>query len=369
MNMRQSRPSHSRLTPDEGLESEHLLFPEEADLPAGRHAFHKEALMTFIQQDARSATAASAAPPAAAPVRRKLLRPLFVVPVAACSLALVAAGVLTFTAGGDGRDAVAGPALTATVGAGTSAGVPQLLDRISLASAKSPQVEVRAGQYVYVESKVATTYEKTVGDKTTLASDGIHRRQVWKSTDGTEGWLIDPAVSPPGGEKLDRTNEKGESEPARLNAPTYDYLATLPTDPDTLLAKIYKETEGMGNSPDQQAFTTIGDLLHESLPPAELNTALYKAASRIPGVVHVEEATDAIGRRGVAVARLDETSGARTEWIFDAKTFTYLGERTIQVRPDGGESGLIKPGTVLYTEAVTLRRVVDELKETSSSGA
>ncbi|MGN9792410.1 CU044_5270 family protein [Streptomyces sp. OZ13] len=368
--MRQSRPSHSRLTPDEWLESEQLLSPEEADLPAGRHAFHKEALMAFIQQDARSTTAASAAPPSAAPVRRRLLRPLIVLPVAACSLALVAAGVLTFTAGGEAGDgSAAGPALTATVGAGTSAGVPQLLDRISLASAESPQVEVRAGQYVYVESKVATTYEKTVGDKTTLASDGIHRRQVWNSTDGTKGWLIDPAVSPPGGEKLDRTNEKGESEPARLNAPTYDYLATLPTDPDTLLAKIYKETKGMGNSPDQQAFTTIGDLLHESLPPAELNTALYKAAAKIPGVVHVEDAADAIGRRGVAVARLDETSGARTEWIFDAKTFTYLGERTIQVRPDGGDSGLIKPGTVIYTEAVTLRQVVDELKETPSSGA
>ncbi|WP_448320259.1 CU044_5270 family protein, partial [Streptomyces sp. CO7] len=296
------------------------------------------------------------------------LRPLFVLPAAACSLALLATGVLTLGSG-DTDESVAGPPLTTAVGTGTSSGVPQLLDRISLAANESPQAKVAAGQYVYIESRVGTTYEKTVGDRTTLASDGIHRRQVWNSTDGAEGWLIDPAVTPSGGEKLDRTNEKGTQEPAYLNAPTYDYLATLPTDPDALLEKIYKETKGMGNSPDQQAFTTIGDLLHESLPPAQLNTALYKAAADIPGVVQVKDAIDAAGRHGIAVARLDETSGTRTEWVFDPDTYTYLGERTVQVRPHGGDSGLIKPGTVLYTQAVIVRQAVDALKEVPSSGA
>ncbi|MET9596083.1 CU044_5270 family protein [Streptomyces sp. NPDC006516] len=364
--MRPSRSGNSRPAPDEWHESEHLLSLEEADFPAGRHAFHKEELMTFIQQDTQDAPAV---PPTTVPARRRVLRPLFVLPAAACSLALLAAGVLTLTGSGDtGSQTVAGPPLTATVGTGTSSGVPQLLDRISLAATKTPQVKVGAGQYVYVESKVGTTYEKTVDDKTTLASDGIHRRQVWNSTDGTEGWLIDPAVTSSSGEKLDRANEKGTSEPAYLNAPTYDYLATLPTDPDILLKKIYKETKGKGNNPDQEAFTTIGDLLNESLPPAGLNAALFKAAADIPGVVQVKDAVDAVGRHGIAVARLDETSGARTEWVFDPATYTYLGERTIQVRPNGGDAGLIKPGTVLYTEAVIVRQAVDALKEVPSSG-
>ncbi|WP_299537315.1 CU044_5270 family protein [uncultured Streptomyces sp.] len=364
--MRRPRPSDPRRTPDERHEGEQLLFLGEADLPADRHAFHREELMAFIQQETKDASATAPVSPVA-PVRRRLVRPLFVLPAAACSLAVLAAGALTLTGSG-GREAVAGPPLTATVGTGTGSGVPQLLDRISLAANKAPQVKVGAGQYLYVESKVGTTYEKTVDDKTSLASDGIHRRQVWKSTDGTRGWLIDPAVSPPDGEKLDRINEKGASEPAYLNAPTHDYLKTLPTDPAVLLKKIYKETKGKGNNPDQQAFTTIGDLLHESLPPAELNTALFKAAAKIPGVLQVKDATDAAGRHGIAVARLDETSGARTEWVFDPKTFTYLGERTIQVRPQGGDSGLITPGTVLYTEAVIVRQAVDTLKEIPSSG-
>ncbi|MEV4947897.1 CU044_5270 family protein [Streptomyces sp. NPDC053755] len=363
--MRQPRSSDSRRTPDEGHEGEHLLSFEEADLPADRHAFHKEELMTFIQQDTR---AEATTPTPAAPVRRRLLRPLVILPAVACTLAVLAAGAVTLTGSDTGKETVAGPPLTTTVGTGTSAGLPQLLDQISLASAKKPPAKVNPGQYIYIESRVGNTYEKTVGDKTTLASDGIHRRQIWNSTDGTEGWLIDPAVSPPGGEKLDRTNEKGTSEPPSLNAPTYDYLATLPTDPGALLAKIYEETAGMGNSPDQQAFTTIGDMLGETLPPAELNTALFKAAAKIPGVVQVDDAVDAIGRRGIAVARLDETSGARTEWVFDPETYTYLGERTVQIRPNGGDSGLITPGTVIYTEAITLRRAVDVLKEVPSSG-
>ena len=120
-----------------------------------------------------------------------------------------------------------------------------------------------------------------------------------------------------------------------LNAPSYEYLAALTTDPDALLAKIYQETKGHGRSPDQEAFTTIGDLLGGSYPPAALTAALYKAAAKIPGVVTVDDAVDdavdAAGRHGVAVARLDETSGQRTEWIFDQKALTFLGERTVQV--------------------------------------
>ncbi|GAA3005081.1 hypothetical protein HEB29_004520 [Streptomyces fulvorobeus] len=326
--------------------------------------------MTFIQQDTQTAAdAPTPAHPAPARARRMFLRPLIALPVAACSLALIGTGLLTLTGNSSSTSGgeVAGPPLTATVGTGTSSGVPRLLDQISHAAAGGPRVTLRPGQYLYVESKVGSTYEKTVDDKTTLVGTGVHRRQIWNSADGTKGWLIDPAVFPEGGGTVDRVNEKGEPEPPSLNGPSHDYLATLPTDPDALLKKIYKETEGMGNSPDQQAFTTIGDMLGESLPPAALNTALFEAAGKIPGVVQVKDAVDAIGRPGVAVARLDETTGARTEWVFDARTYTYLGERTIQVRPNGGDSGLIKPGTILHTQAITVRQAVDHMKEVPSS--
>jgi hypothetical protein len=154
---------------------------------------------------------------------------------------------------------------------------------------------------------------------------------------------------------------KAQSPGSSLNGASYDYLATLTTDPDKLLAKIFKETKGQGNSPDQEAFTTIGDLLIESYPPAALNAALYKAAAKIPGVFLVPDAVDATGRHGVAVARLDETSGQRTEWISDKKTSVFLGERTVQVRAVPGLA--TKPGTVVYTSAIIARTVVDHMKQ------
>ncbi|GGV81048.1 hypothetical protein GCM10015535_20200 [Streptomyces gelaticus] len=68
---------------------------------------------------------------------------------------------------------------------------------------------------------------------------------------------------------------------------------------------------------------------------------------------------DAAGRHGVAVARLDETSGERMEWIFDRKTHVFLGERSVQVR----EGGAFERGTVTSTSAIMKRAVVDDIKQ------
>jgi hypothetical protein len=76
----------------------------------------------------------------------------------------------------------------------------------------------------------------------------------------------------------------------------------------------------------------------------------------------VDDAVDAAGRHGVAVARLEETSGRRTEWIFDRKTHVLLGERSVQVAPD--PEGFMRPGTVVHTDAVMIRAVVDGIKQT-----
>ncbi|WP_445402427.1 CU044_5270 family protein [Streptomyces sp. LE64] len=359
MNANTSRPH-----PD-GADGHASLFSGTTrDLPTGRHEFHKERLMAQIhdpQQDERTATAP-------APRRRPWLpRPSVALPLVAATVAGVVVLALVQGDGGGVRDSrlATGPALTTPVGAATTEGVPQLLERISTAAGKATHPAVEDGQFVYVESEVANTFVRHVNGRTELASYGLHRRQIWKSADGTEGWLIDPAVNDgPEGETLSLPDEKGDTPKAYLNAPSHEYLAELTTDPDELLAKIYEETEGMGTSPDQQAFATIGDLLAESYPPAELSAALFKTAAKIPGVVVVDEAVDAAGRKGVAVARLDETGGHREEWIFDRKTHAYLGSRTVQVLPGTGEDALLKPGMVLYTSAILTRAVVDGMRQT-----
>ncbi|MFD4316981.1 CU044_5270 family protein [Streptomyces sp. NPDC058548] len=329
---------------------------EEHDLPQGRHQFHKERLMSQIHDDRR--TAAARTP------RNPFLRKAILLPAATALAGALAVGVLVLTPGGnDNRgDRATGPALTTTIGAVDTKGAPLLLDRISLAAAGAEAPSSRAGQYIYIETRYANTHVKTVGDKSSLVSDPLHTRQSWRSPDGLKGWLIEPGNTGPEGITLEGRDEQGNVPKPHLGAPSHDYLASLPTDPDALLRKIYKETEGQGNGKDQQAFTTIGDLLVESWPSPKLTAALYRAAAKIPGVVMVDSATDAAGRKGVAVARLDEASGQRTEWIFDSRTFTFLGERTVQVKGDGGEGGLIKPGTVVFTHAIMVRAFVDDIK-------
>ncbi|MFJ9704452.1 CU044_5270 family protein [Streptomyces sp. NPDC101234] len=359
----------SRNHPAEEDGSAELLSATARDLPPGRHQFHKERLMAQIH-DLQQAEHTAAAPAQERP-RRRFLRPAITLPLTAATLAAAVVAVTAVALSGDGngvRDS--GPALTTTVGAASAKGVPQLLDQISLAAARSSssRPDVQPGQYIYIKSETADSYVSNTDSGTSLAGHPLHTRQTWMSPDGTKGWLIDPASDDnPAGETLSLPDERGNTPKPTLNGPSYDYLTKLTTDPDKLLTKIYAETKGQGNSPDQEAFTTIGDLLVESYPPAELYPALFKAAEKIPGVVVVDDATDAAGRHGVAVARLDETSGERDEWIFDKKTHVFLGVRTVQVRKDSEDGGLIPPGTILFTNAVIERTVVDGIRQTPSA--
>ncbi|MFG2424152.1 CU044_5270 family protein [Streptomyces sp. NPDC048448] len=356
------KATRSRQTPAEWEESAPLLPQTARDLPTGRHQFHKERLMAHIQRAESTTTTAPARPKTRG---LRLPRPAFVLPVLALAVAgTVVAGTVLNGGGSRSGGVATGPALTTLVGATTTKGLPQLLDQASTAAGRETHPTVKPGQYVYIESKTANTFVRTVDNKSSLASYALHQRQIWQSPDGTKGWLIDPTVNRDSkGETLSLPDEQGNTPKAGVGHPSYDFLARLTTDPDKLLKLIYKETKGQGNTPDQQAFTTIGDLLTESYPPAELYSALFKAAAKIPGVVLVNDAQDAVGRSGVAVARLDETSGARAEWIFDKKTHVFLGDRTVQVKKVFEYGVAVKPGTVRYTSAITKRTIVDGMKQ------
>ncbi|WP_055586226.1 CU044_5270 family protein [Peterkaempfera griseoplana] len=364
------KANQSRQSPAGWEESAALLPQAGRDLPVGRHQFHKERLMAHIHQDIqREEPLAATGPGRPKNQGFRLPRLAIALPVAA-ALAVVGAVVAGSALSGTAGSEVAGPALTTQIGTPTTKGAAHLLEQISLVAAEGSRPTMKPGQYVYIESQAAATYVRDVDDKSSLAGQPLHKRQTWRSADGAKGWLIDPAVNKsPEGETLSLPDEHGHPYKASLNGPSYDYLATLPTDPDQLLQLIYKQTKGMGNSPDQEAFTTIGDLLTESYPPVELYSALFKAAAKIPGVVVVDRAQDAIGRTGVAVARLDETSGERQEWIFDKKTHVFLGERSVQVK-EVIQSGVTeKPGTVWFTSAVTRRAIVDRIKQTPGGSA
>ncbi|MDX3760042.1 CU044_5270 family protein [Streptomyces mirabilis] len=327
-----------------------LPAPGDPHLSLDRHLLLEEHLMNEIQRTAPA--------PAPAPARRPARRVLLIgVPVTAAALA----GAFAFTAltnsGGNGTVAATPPPVEAPVvriEPGSTAQLASTVEHIAAAASASETPEPGPGQYIYIKSKVSyLSVSHTDADESKTLVEPLHIREVWNSPDGKQGWLDEPGYQPKGGVTLNTDVESS------LGGPSYDYLKTLPTDPDALLKKIYKETKGQGNSPDQQAFTTVGDLLNEELAPAKLNAALYRAAAKIPGVVVVEHAKDAAGREGIALAHVDQKSGDRTEWIFDPKTYAYLGSRAVQVKQADG----IKPGTVINWTAVLERAVVDAQKQ------
>jgi hypothetical protein len=173
--------------------------------------------------------------------------------------------------------------------------------------------------------------DQALGGSTTAAWQGLLRE------DGQDTSLAPTALGdgpPP------RCPQRGG-----VNDPSYRFLQSLPTDPRALLSLIYQQMQGQQPQP-QEAFTTIGDMLHEAIAPPQVSAALYRAAALIPGVTVVPDATNALSRHGVAVAF--QAQGVRMEWIFDRQTFQYIGEDDINVA-DGstnGESAILQQAFV-----------------------
>ncbi|MFD5159175.1 CU044_5270 family protein [Streptomyces hawaiiensis] len=256
--------------------------------------------------------------------------------------------VLTLNFGSPGAPPNVPPASAASV---------ELLERAALAAATTPQTKVRAGQYSYL---------RTVGHTSVLSETKSGEMQLLRESEAMEQW-----TSVDGRERT--LQRKGGNDnllpgtPGRgsLNAPTYDFLAALPTDPDVLLKQIRddaQENHGAGSDsttgPDQEAFVTIGDLLRNGATPPDTTASLYRAAALIPGVDVVPDAVDAAGRKGIAVARTHD--GERTEWIFDKSTARLLGERTVLVE----DNAWGKAGTVVTSVAVVNSGIVDEAGQT-----
>ncbi|MFE7131202.1 CU044_5270 family protein [Streptomyces sp. NPDC057638] len=301
------------------------LTPPEWELPPGRHEALRGHLLAEIRQ---SATATGTAP---APVR---IRPRWTRPVLTAAVAAVAAVVTLTVLPPDSESApAASPEAVALLeGAALAAQGQRLPDGI------------RDDQFVYIRSQLGYTSAK--GDE--VKRDPIHPREVWLSIDGTRQGLLHEPQGP-------GTLPLGPEKPGLPTSTHYRNLQKLPTEPKEMLRWLVKNRQG-DNSKDQQTFITVGDLAHESLLPPDVAAALFRAAAMIPGVKLVETSTDAAGRKGIAVARVDD--GVRQELIFDRQTKRYLGER--QVAVEDLENGQ-KKGTVTGESAVLERTVVDAL--------
>jgi len=287
-----------------------LPAPAERDLPAGRQHTLKEHLISELRLAADAAAGRSA-------TRRRRMTAIAIAATGAAALAAALALALL-------------PANTS----GASPAAVRLLAKIATTAARQPAPPVRDSQFWYIKSWVAyQVCNGGSGNNCVLVKP--HERQIWQSVSNqcVTGLLREYGQDTP---LKFTTNYLHCPYRGGVHDPTYRFLQSLPTDPHALLSLIEQQMQGQQPRPEQ-AFTTIGDLLHEAIAPPRVSAALYRAAALIPGVAVVADATDAIGRHGVAVAMTYQ--GVRSEWIFSRRTLIYLGERDIKIA-DGSTTGM-----------------------------
>jgi hypothetical protein len=106
-------------------------------------------------------------------------------------------------------------------------------------------------------------------------------------------------------------------------------------------------------------FTEIGDLLREDPIPATVRAALYLVAARIPRIQLLGLTHDGIGRPALAVSLNDTLYGTRSELLFDPRTASLLGERSVVVKPPPGYN--VKPGTVQEAATYVTSGIVERI--------
>lgn len=263
--------------------------------------------------------------------------------VAACLVAVLALAL----AGQHDRPAPA-PTARAVVAAPAAVAV---LHQASTAALAAPAPVVAGDQFVYVRSEVISN-DGRFGEGVELGRP--HEREIWLAQEPGAGT---------GAQSIIR--EFGQDWPISndlpvqpgLRRPTYAWLVTLPTDPDRLLDELESEVVVPDRQQrDQAVFNQIGELVRESVLPPDTAAALYDAVARIPGVTVDARATDAIGRRGVGVTRVDTAYGMSSTWVFDPSTHELLGTREYLAGPGGAQ--------VLFNATAVLERaVVDDAGE------
>ncbi|MBC6468554.1 CU044_5270 family protein [Actinomadura alba] len=236
-------------------------------------------------------------------------------------------------------------------------------------AARHPELHPRPGQYLVYESRTMNPVESnTASGHSRYLARG--KRTVWYPVAGTSvdgfiagetlpskpypGWPLPPeAKQPPartGPEKLADFDQR-----AGFLRTDYAYLSRLPADTAGMRRHLFTRLEHSTN-PYTEAWSRVAGMLREAYLPAAQRAALFRAAATIPGVVSVPVSTDAAGRKGVAAALVVRELGIREEYIFDPKTYQYLGERSVVIDAARAKAPV---GSVLTSSALLRVSVAD----------
>ncbi|HKS99838.1 MAG TPA: hypothetical protein VJT31_09940 [Rugosimonospora sp.] len=149
-----------------------------------------------------------------------------------------------------------------------------------------------------------------------------------------------------------------------LAHPTPAYLASLPTDPATLLTVIRKRLPaGKPGTDTQQVFLAVATLVTraDALLSPELRAGLCRALATLPGITRQPGAADLAGRTGVAISRTD--GGVRVDLILDPASSRVIGVRQVIVDP--AKDGATVPAGTVQWWSTTNQKVVGSAGATS----
>ncbi|MBO2453446.1 CU044_5270 family protein [Actinomadura barringtoniae] len=249
----------------------------------------------------------------------------------------------------------------------TPANAAELLDQAATAAEHGKAINPLPHQFVYQET---TALE--VSFNSDVSWFRKVRYQQWQRADGS----IAPyrrktllGLLPLPGKKLPALARQTEhlstnaqflpctAKPAEPNAP-YALHSKLPTDPARLRNALTAGVDAGQRaelSLDQAVWTNLTALASVPTPP-KVQAALFKLARQIKGASLTGPTTDIAGRRGLAVT-YNARPGEREDLIFDAKTYRFLGTRSVTT----DASKTMPRGTTTADLAVTKTAVVDNL--------
>ncbi|MFB4315048.1 CU044_5270 family protein [Actinomadura sp. 21ATH] len=322
--------------------------PERQDMPAGRHAARRTALLTEMSARRR------------APGRRLMFGGL-----GAAVLAGGAAAALVVVPGG-GEDAAPGGGTTRVV----PMSAPQVLDRAAETAAR--EAEPRPDQYIY-----------RAAESRGFDTPTVIRERSWYSANGKGiGLKIE------GGRRFWVCEAMARPAPAKAPADCENeprYREDLPIDAKAMRAYLYQKAPGTALPPDVRAYSHVHEIVSGArLAPAS-QAAMFKAVGTLPGVKLVKTT-------GEYVAVGQTWRGVRVELLFEPGTYRFIGTRTVadpdrSFQPEGGKDlanpegfsdpkararaskeGAMerygadqKPGTPLLSWMITDQRVVDAI--------
>lgn len=218
------------------------------------------------------------------------------------------------------------------------------VERLAETAASQPSLAVPPGSFLHL-----VTVENPGGRPPRTAEGGgpaVYPRTLesWSAPDGTT-WRHDVEVS--------GRQEWHRFPPSRSTAGTLDdapsTLAALPTDEDTLLARLRPQVTG-SSSNDEAVFVYLADALRVGYAPPGVQRAMIAAMARLPHV-EVERTTSGTGAPCIAVAYAAPERDGRSQYVcFDEATAALVEEGNTD-----------RDGVPTFVSVVTMREIVDEV--------